>query len=157
MTASARGLFRATGVDPRDVARFFAKVGAPDSNGCMPWLGAVGSDGYGHVRWGGRVVAAHRVSLFLATGQWPKHGLHECDFTLCCNPAHLRDGTHHENMLDCAKKGRNRTPRPGNGRRKLGNAAIEEIKRRFAAGETNKSALAREFSVTPTRIAQVLA
>ena len=157
MAQSARGLFRATGVSASDVARFFAKVGAPDANGCMPWLGAINSGGYGHIRWGGRVVEAHRVSIFLSTGLWPAdHVLHSCDNPPCCNPAHLRESTHHENMLECSAKGRNRTPRPGNGYRKLGDEALAEIRRRFASGETNKSALAREFGVTAPRIRQVL-
>ena len=157
MAPSARGLFRATGVSASDVARFFAKVGAPDANGCMPWRGAINSGGYGHIRWGGRVVEAHRVSIFLSTGLWPAdHVLHSCDNPPCCNPAHLRESTHHENMLECSAKGRNRTPRPGNGYRKLGDEALAEIRRRFASGETNKSALAREFGVTAPRIRQVL-
>lgn len=32
------------------------------------------------------------------------HALHSCDVRLCCNPAHLRWGTHQENMRDRAER-----------------------------------------------------
>lgn len=127
---------------------------------CLIWQGCVGSDGYGHIRHDGKVVPVHRLAFELANGRPARgHVLHSCDTPICCNPAHLTEGTHLENMQDCARKGRNRTPRPGNGhgRYKLSPADLAEIQRRYAAGERNKSALAREFGVTPTRIRQVLA
>ncbi|MGP9804056.1 HNH endonuclease [Paracoccus sp. NSM] len=124
---------------------------------CLVWQGCVGRDGYGHVRHKGKVVAAHRLAFELASGCAPNgHVLHSCDNPLCCNPAHLSVGTHRDNMQDCAQKGRNRVPRPGNGRTKLATADLDLIKRRFAAGGCTKSSLAREFGVTPTRIRQVL-
>jgi hypothetical protein len=144
VTTSAKALFR-------------AKISAPDDRGCENWLGCIGGGGYGHVRWGGKVVSAHRVAFFLANGSWPTaHVLHACDNPICCNPAHLSDGTHQQNMAECAARNRNRSPRPGNGRPKLSSLDIALIRRRFASGETNKSALAREFGVTAPRIRQVL-
>lgn len=144
MTQSAKGLFR-------------ARLSAPDASGCENWQGCFGSDGYGHVRWNRKVVAAHRLALMLESGSWPEgHVLHSCDNPACCNPKHLKVGTHQENMAECSLRMRNRTPRPGNGRAKLSPDQLTEIRRRFAQGENNKSALAREFGVTPPRIRQVV-
>lgn len=124
---------------------------------CWLWTGCVGADGYGHVRHNGRVRAAHRVAFEVATGRAPiGHVLHACDHPLCINPAHLSEGTHRDNMRECADRGRNRSPRPGNGRRKLSPENVADIRRAFAGGSTNKSALARQFGVTPPRIRQVL-
>ena len=155
---STRSLFRATSRnDHETAARYFAKVSVPDQNGCMIWTGAVGSDGYGHFKWNGRVIAAHRVAFFLASGSWPnRHILHSCDNPLCCNPNHLREGSHAENMAECSMRMRNRTPRLGNGHAKLCEADILAIRTLYADGQTNKSLLARKFGVTPTRIRQVL-
>lgn len=124
---------------------------------CWIWRGCVGSDGYGHVRCGDKIVAAHRASFALAYGRVPSgHVLHSCDNPRCINPDHLSEGSHRRNMRECALRARNRTPRPGNGYTKLSGNDVAAIKRRFAAGETNKSALAREYGVTPPRIRQVL-
>lgn len=124
---------------------------------CLVWQGSVNDRGYGTVRFRGPVHYAHRVAFRLSRGCWPdEHVLHSCDNPLCVNPGHLRDGTHHENMADCAERRRNTTPRKGNGRSKLSAEDIESIRARFLAGDTNKSAIARDFGVTPTRIRQVL-
>lgn len=65
-------------------------------------------------------------------------------------------GTHEENMAECSERIRNKGPRVGNGYRKLSEEDIASIKTRYALGDTNKSAIARDFGVTPTRIRQVL-
>lgn len=137
---------------PRD---FWSK--SEPSGMCRVWQGCVGSDGYGHVRSNGKIVAAHRLAFEIANGRPVSgHILHSCDNPLCVNPAHLSEGSHLENMQDCASRRRNRTPRPGNGYRKLSPDSLAEIRQRYAAGETNKSALARAYGVTAPRIRQVL-
>lgn len=137
---------------PRD---FWSRVDC--SGSCWTWLGCVGGDGYGHVRHNGKISAAHRVAFELATGQRPSgHILHSCDNPLCVNPMHLREGTHLENMKECASRARNRTSRPGNGYRKLADSDVCDIRARFSSGETNKSALAREYGVTAPRIRQLI-
>lgn len=91
--------------------RYFAKVdysGGPDA--CWPWLGAksLKSSGYyGHIRASEpphRVLLAHRVALFLYTGDWGEgmDAAHEdgCTSTLCVNPRHLRWATRRGNMAD---------------------------------------------------------
>jgi hypothetical protein len=49
-----------------------------------------------------RHMLAHRVAWALVNGQIPVGGqiCHRCDNGLCCNPAHLYLGDHHDNMND---------------------------------------------------------
>ena len=98
--------------------------------GCWWWTGAAGAGGYGHIRNQGAVLRAHRVSFRLYVGelQQGQHVLHSCDNPLCVNPAHLRAGTHQDNMDDMYSRGR-RTPARGlrNGATKLTEAARQAI------------------------------
>jgi hypothetical protein len=70
---------------------------------CLIWNGARRGydDSYGAIWFEGRPRRVHRVAWFLLTGQWPELDLlHECNRRLCCQIAHLREGTHAENMAD---------------------------------------------------------
>lgn len=78
--------------------------------GCWNWNRATNFKGYGQFSVKGRVKQAHRVSYVMATGEQPNLVMHTCDNPACVNPAHLRDGNNHANMLDCQRKGRR--PRP---------------------------------------------
>lgn len=86
------------------------RKGEPDE--CWEWQSRSKAHGYGMIRFDRKYLGAHRVSLFLETGSWPPSDrpfvLHSCDNPLCCNPAHLRFGTHDENMADMATRGRHR-------------------------------------------------
>lgn len=86
--------------------RFESKVRV--APGCWLWAGASGGGGYGHIRVGGKVRGAHRVSYELYLGAIPKgmHVMHRCDNPLCVNPEHLQLGTHQDNMADMYTKGR---------------------------------------------------
>lgn len=82
------------------------KSGGQDA--CWPWLGGKRHAGYGHFRPNGYSENAHRYSFQLAYGAIPKgmHVLHSCDVPACVNPAHLKLGTHMDNMIDKRNKGR---------------------------------------------------
>ncbi|MCC7112140.1 MAG: HNH endonuclease [Deltaproteobacteria bacterium] len=83
-------------------------------SGCLLWTGATDSKGYGHlyVRTGPgfarKRVKAYRVAWIIVNGEIPSgmNVLHRCDNTFCVNVDHLRLGTHHENVLDMARKNR---------------------------------------------------
>lgn len=80
----------------------------PES-GCWVWLRSVNNKGYGVISLGQqRRGYAHRESYRLFKGEIPEEMevCHRCDVPCCVNPNHLFLGTHHENMLDSAKKGR---------------------------------------------------
>lgn len=97
-----------------EIERFWSRVdrsGGPDA--CHPWLGCQEGGGYGSVRMGGRVWAAHRVAWILTHG--PIEGgprtcvCHNCpggDNRLCCNTRHHWLGTRRENSADMVAKGR---------------------------------------------------
>ena len=90
--------------------RFWAKVQRGGSDECWPWLAAVFHNGYGLFKLRGKCVKAHRVAYSLANGEPQNNVLHRCDNPACCNPAHLFDGTHAQNMADMVAKGRARGP-----------------------------------------------
>lgn len=84
----------------------------PEPNsGCLLWTTHVCTKGYGQFHWRGKFVMAHRSAWEVAHGPIPRgmHVLHNCDVPACINPAHLRLGTHADNMRD--KKTRNRQPK----------------------------------------------
>ena len=71
---------------------------------CLIWTKCKDGGGYGFATWprGGRGRRAHIVAWRLEHGYWPKECCHHCDVPACCNPAHLYDGTHAQNMIDRA-------------------------------------------------------
>lgn len=137
--------------------RFWRKVQRGD--GCWPWVGPTNDRGYGvlSIARPQRRVYAHRFSWAMANGPIPDgyEVCHRCDNPPCVNPAHLFLGTHAENMRDARQKGRALgradLPRPRGEQvntAKLTAESVREIVARFRSGETNKSALAREYGVT---------
>jgi hypothetical protein len=72
------------------------------SGDCWLWLGGVNGDGYGYYK----KQRVNRIALEAKLGK-PLKGLalHSCGNRLCCNPEHLREGTHKENMSDMTKDG----------------------------------------------------
>lgn len=86
------------------IDRFWARVdrsGGPDA--CWPWTGkSTMRYGYGLLTWKQRLVNAARLAYELVVGPIPAglDLLHSCDNPPCCNPKHLRPGTHMENMID---------------------------------------------------------
>jgi hypothetical protein len=85
--------------------RFWAMV----SKDCWLWRGSIKPrNGYGHFRDGKKDFNAHRLAYELTYGPIPAglEVMHTCDAPACVNPAHLKLGTHDENMQDCKRKGR---------------------------------------------------
>jgi hypothetical protein len=88
---------------------FLRHVDKTDPGGCWLWLGRGATNGrYGSLRVDGRAVRAHRRSYELFVGPIPEglDVLHSCDRGLCVNPAHLRPGTHRQNMDDAVERRR---------------------------------------------------
>ena len=91
--------------------KFWDKVDMKGPDECWPWLGArTGGRNrdYGAVRLSNprRVAYAHRVAFELTNGHSPKVARHTCDNPLCCNPAHIIDGTQADNVRDKVDRGR---------------------------------------------------
>ena len=57
---------------------------------------------YGQFRYLGKVSIAHRAMWMIIKGPIPGNLdlLHQCPFTLCVNPDHLRPGTEKENIQE---------------------------------------------------------
>lgn len=91
------------GVTPADL--FWQKVVKGDY--CWIWKGSIKPrNGYGHFRAAGRDYNAHRFAWEQENGPIPKgmEVMHTCDVPACVNVAHMRLGTHQENMTDCKEK-----------------------------------------------------
>src|SRR3990172_11010997 len=79
------------------------------SSSCWPWLGRRNAKGYGVLRYQYQFWFAHRLAYTLWCGTIPpgfqvQH--RKCDNPPCCNPAHLRVGTHIENMAQMVARNR---------------------------------------------------
>ena len=127
---------------------------APNGD-CLEWTGGIRNDGYGQTWIRGKMWGTHRLALHLegvdVTGH---HVLHSCDNPLCCNPAHLRTGTHQENMADRNSKGRQaRLKGTTNGWAKLTEKQVLEI--RAIRGMTHQ-AIADHYGVGPTAIRNII-
>lgn len=97
-------------VDPDEAQAFWQRV--DKSGDCWLWTGRKTYGGYGSTNLRCRnpvPVMAHRVAWTIASGRVIPRGLcvlHECDNPPCVNPAHLKLGSHQENMHDAAARGR---------------------------------------------------
>lgn len=100
--------------------RFLSRIGPPNDNGCMEWLGRVDRDGYGvfDIR-RGKTAAGKEIKYSLRANivaweveyneDFPEGMLscHTCDNPPCCNAKdHLYPGTAKDNMVDRSVRGR---------------------------------------------------
>jgi len=108
---------------------------------CWVWTGSSNDKGYGTFKVDGSVVAAHRVSWFIAYGTYPADQcLHKCDNRACVRLLHLFEGDNTANVRDKESKGRGNQPRgEAQGIAKLTSAEVLEIRARYAKGESMHS------------------
>ena len=112
---------------------------------CLEWTAGCFTDGYGQTKAWGKTWLTHRLALELEGVDTTGHMvLHSCDNKLCCNPNHLRTGTHQENMDDMTSKGRQR--------RKLTEQDVLEI--RAITGITQR-AIADHYGVSEALIGYI--
>ena len=149
---------------PYEVAvdRFWSRVDMSGGPGaCWPWTLSCYTAGYGQVWWEGRHRGAHVVAFAITTGSLPaNHVLHRCDNPPCCNPAHLFEGTHDDNMADMVQKGRQHNELKvsrgsANGRAVLDEDRVREL-RELAAQGAGHANLARQFGISDTHVRRVV-
>jgi len=77
-------------------------------SGCIEWIAARDSNGYGRIWHKGQNRTAHTVAYetYVRPIQKGEHVLHSCDNPCCINVKHLWIGTHLDNMRDKTQKGR---------------------------------------------------
>ena len=87
---------------------FWNKVEIQGLDQCWAWKAGVGTNGYGKFRSKNQLYSSHRAAFLLTRGAITPglSVLHSCDNPLCCNPTHLWEGTHGQNMRDMVNKGR---------------------------------------------------
>lgn len=128
--------------------------------GCVLFVGKSRSGPYGLKSHKGKLYRAHRLAYALNAGIDPSTMggvvLHSCDQPLCINPAHLRLGTHSENMADMVAKGR-QARGTGHGRSTISPDLLDEIKARYVKGcRTNGCrALGKLYGLDPTVISEL--
>lgn len=138
--------------------RFWPKTSIQGPNECWPWLSSK-RQGYGRFRFKNKLWQAHRIAWILINGPITDNLCicHHCDNRSCVNPAHLFSGTHKENTVDAAQKGRHKNPQfrgSKNAMSKLSTKDVIEIRRRHANGETQRS-IAADFSVNYKAISKI--
>lgn len=146
---------------------------APEIGPCWVWGGAKvklqnGQPGYGIIhlskrdcvdlgRTGARTVRVHKLVFRLHTGRWAQAFLlHACDRHACCNPAHLREGTHRENMAEMKARGRCKGTHTGlrNGNAKLAPSDFDGILRDASEG-MRTGEIAKKYGVSRRHIIRV--
>lgn len=95
----------------RRAANFWKRVDkSGGDNACWEWGGRTHKN-YGTWHWNGVTEGAHRIAYRLSTADpADRLVLHSCDNPICCNPKHLRLGTHADNSLDRDLKRRGKPP-----------------------------------------------
>jgi hypothetical protein len=139
--------------------RFWEKVSVGGDDDCWEWTAAK-SGGYGRIGDGKNSLIATRVSWEIHNGEIPegKHVCHRCDNPPCVNPNHLFLGTHDENMIDMASKGRRARKAVGveNGLSKLNPKKVREIRRKYATLKYTYKELANTYGVASPTIISVV-
>lgn len=156
LSTSIRRMEHLKSFTAQDADRFWHRVakGGPDE--CWMWEGPKNRDGYGTWSKGGRKVLAHRAALALdGRLEADKCALHSCDAPGCVNPRHLFSGSQADNMLDMARKGRQRGPARGHSREKIDASKAREIRRMRAGGALMRE-IAERFGVTTGCVSGVI-
>jgi len=135
-----------------DIDRFLSKIDKKGPNDCWLWTASINTSGYGHVRIDHTTKLAHILAWELVNGSVTegKLILHKCDNKKCCNPKHLYEGTHSDNMRDRCERYKGNV---GGGSRKnmFSISELNAIKLLVEKGFTQRS-IANTFGVSQSYI-----
>lgn len=149
-------------IELQEINRFWSKVDIREPNECWEWTKGCYGGGYGRFRCRSPRLQrpSHIIALELSLGRplgSKMCALHRCDNRPCCNPAHLWEGTHQDNMADMVQKGRSLSPvQTGdlNHNATLTDNDIPIIRQMIMNGQTNTS-IAAKYGVTHSMISRI--
>ncbi|QIG73017.1 HNH endonuclease protein [Rhizobium phage RHph_N3_19] len=131
-----------------------------EETGCLEWARSINGNGYGSLRFRGKVETAHRAAYSL------HHGVvltsdnvicHECDNPICCNLDHLFLGTHKDNSDDKFRKGRFKVLRgEDNGHTKVSDADVIEIQRLYAETDLFQREIGDMYGITQAQVSNIV-
>lgn len=134
--------------------RAHVDIGTVDE--CWPWTHqpSIGDNGRARIYVAGKTVSAYRYAYEIYHGAIPS-GMdicHACDNPICCNPYHLRLGSHAENMNEMAAKGRHRQ---GKRRERIDEQVLADIRNRANTGESYGS-IARIHDIHVSTVSRIV-
>lgn len=142
---------------------FWSRVNVKGEDACWEWTGGCNTQGYGQLSWDSRIVKAHRVAAWLSGKlvdlspphrRGDTHILHQCDNPKCCNPEHLKLGTHEQNMEEA--RARKRWPSGAkHPQAKLTNNEVQRIRTRYTEGDT-QAVLSSTYGVSVLTIGKIV-
>ena len=143
----------------KDIERFWKHVNKKSEDECWEWGASRNPNGYGNIKVNYKIRKAHRISWTIHQGEIPE-GLcvcHTCDTPSCVNPYHLFLGTHTDNMNDMNRKRRGVTfIGEQQGRHKLTEKEVVEIREKYIPFEYSARKLAEEYGVSQHTICCVV-
>ena len=96
-------------IHPDEISlHFWSRVAVTaNDDKCWEWKLKGNPKGYGIYYFKKGQWLAHRFAYYLANGRIFRHllVLHSCDNPCCCNPKHLRQGTHKDNGIEAGERG----------------------------------------------------
>jgi hypothetical protein len=129
--------------------------------GCWEWRRAINSRGRGTLTVARRTVTAARLaySLFIRELGHREFACHKCDNPLCINPSHLFPGSQLDNMRDCSRKGRIRTPivsfkGEANPACRLSAEDVTEV-RNMLSGGIKQRVIALRFRISQSQVSNI--
>lgn len=142
---------------PEFAERFWGRVQPGGDDDCWPWMRACQTKGYGQIYIGETAHRAHRMAFRLAKGRWPNVVCHSCDNPICCNPNHLVDGTHKQNMEERSARGRHNCQKGEQcGRSKLTEVQVLSIRSDHASGFTNQRLLSEKYNCSQAMVSMIV-
>jgi len=138
--------------------RFWSKVDIKSKNECWIWKGALDYDGYRIFNFNGITKRTHVIAMMkkekITKGN---QVLHICDNPPCCNPKHLKIGTHQDNMDDMIKKNRaNKAFGEKNGNSKLTVSNVKKIRLMYANGEFSMQDIGSKFGISRMNVCDIV-
>ena len=141
-----------------DRTRFWSKVNLGSYKECWDWNASLQTAGYGQISIDGTQRSAHRISYLITYGTIPKGlcVLHRCDNKKCVNPQHLFLGTHKDNAIDAARKGRLSNRGETHPSARLTSADVLAIRSLWRSGKVTQKQIADQFRVTEDHVGDIV-